>query len=209
MSADNILLCIKSPRRDDKGFEWHVMDASFSSFCYEDDWKTGELCDTLIMQLRTIGWDIVRFDTEEKADAFCDCYVAENIVEYGCSNATLQFPWPTEEEFKATEARWEADRPRRELTMEILALKNRLDSLRTIEIPCALIRLEADQKMKEDPDWADIIDDLIATENERLVTLRELYRKLYIQWSHLVRTLYKLALKIPVDHMAVLHDCFL
>ena len=52
MSADNILITLKAPRRDGESDEWYVMDVSFSGyFC--DVWEGG-LSDELILELSQV-----------------------------------------------------------------------------------------------------------------------------------------------------------
>lgn len=118
MSADNMLMIVRVPKREQDGHEWLVADINFSGF--EHDLWMREKSDELILALADMmRHPIGQSDSEQIVSGLVIDYLQEQIVEYGSAHYELSFPLPTKEEIAAANARWKADRPRRECSWRI------------------------------------------------------------------------------------------
>lgn len=164
MSADNMLMIVKVPKREQDGHEWLVADINFSGF--EHDLWMREKSDELILALadmmrRSIG----RSDSEQIVSGLVIDYLQEQIVEYGSAHYELRFPLPTKEEIAAANARWKADRPRRECSWRIEGLQARIARLEEeiASFPAGTRHLEAEISEYEqslDDGWLSLAQEL-------------------------------------------------
>jgi len=150
MSADNILITLKSPRRDGEGFEWYVLDVSFSG--YDCKVWDGGLSDELILAIND-AYLRRDFYTEDDAEGFAEKYHDENIVEYGGTQHETNFPFPTAGEILAAQRRWEADRLRRECAEQVTRLQSVIRYLVEFEIKYAGTTLDHFRECLHNPEF--------------------------------------------------------
>lgn len=164
MSADNMLMIVRVPKREQDGHEWLVADINFSGF--EHDLWMREKSDELILALADMMRSpIGRSDSEPIVSGLVIDYLQEQIVEYGSAHYELSFPLPTEEEIAAASTRWEADRPRRECSWWIENLQACIARLEEeiASFPAGTRRLEAEISGYEqslDDGWLSLAQEL-------------------------------------------------